>query len=242
MVQLIDLDAAMSHAGTIVVDNLVELDRLAARAKGEILPNLWLRIRPGLAVETHAFRQTGQADSKFGMDPGEARQAVQVCQEQGLSLNGVHFHQGSHFHDPAPIGPALDTILEKGGKGRLVEVLQDIREEIKGGTALSDAFEKYSGVFSQLYVASIRAGERTGDLPQTIRRYLTFLKRVEGFRKKIISAFIYPAILVTVAFFAVSLLLLYVVPTFTKVYADAGSQLPAGRHAGHSPAKALLPG
>lgn len=125
-----------------------------------------------------------------------------------------------------PIIQALDTILEKGGKGRLVEVLQDIREEIKGGTALSDAFEKYSGVFSQLYVASIRAGERTGDLPQTIRRYLTFLKRVEGFRKKIISAFIYPAILVTVAFFAVSLLLLYVVPTFTKVYADAGSQLP----------------
>jgi type IV pilus assembly protein PilC len=125
-----------------------------------------------------------------------------------------------------PIIQALDTILEQGGKGRLVEVLQDIREEIKGGTALSDAFEKHSGVFSQLYVASIRAGERTGDLPQTIKRYLTFLKRVEGFRKKIISAFIYPAILVTVAFFAVSLLLLYVVPTFTKVYADAGSQLP----------------
>jgi type IV pilus assembly protein PilC len=125
-----------------------------------------------------------------------------------------------------PIIQALDTILEKGGKGRLVEVLQDIREEIMGGAALSDAFEKHSGVFSQLYVASIRAGEKTGDLPQTIRRYLTFLKRVEGFRKKIISAFIYPAILVTVAFFAVSLLLIYVVPTFTKVYADAGSQLP----------------
>ena len=125
-----------------------------------------------------------------------------------------------------PIIQSLDTILEKGGKGKLVEILQDIREEIKGGTALSDAFEKHPGVFSHLYVASIRAGERTGDLPQTIRRYLTFLKRVEGFRKKILSAFIYPAILITVAFFAVSLLLLYVVPTFTKVYADAGSQLP----------------
>jgi type IV pilus assembly protein PilC len=125
-----------------------------------------------------------------------------------------------------PIIQALDTILEKEAKGRLVEVLQDIREEIKGGAALSDAFEKHSGVFSHLYVASIRAGERTGDLPQTIKRYLAFLKRVEGFRKKIISAFIYPAILVTVAFFAVTLLLLYVVPTFTKVYADAGTQLP----------------
>jgi type IV pilus assembly protein PilC len=125
-----------------------------------------------------------------------------------------------------PIIQALDTILEKGGKGNLVDILNDIREDIKGGASLSDSFDKYPAVFSHLYVASIRAGERTGDLPQTIRRYLAFLKRVEGFRKKIISAFIYPAILVTVAFAAVTLLILYVVPTFTKIYADAGSQLP----------------
>jgi type IV pilus assembly protein PilC len=125
-----------------------------------------------------------------------------------------------------PIIQALDTILEKGGKGKLVDILNEIREDIKGGASLSDSFDKYPAVFSHLYVASIRAGERTGDLPQTIRRYLAFLKRVEGFRKKIISAFIYPAILVTVAFIAVALLILYVVPTFTKIYADAGSQLP----------------
>jgi type IV pilus assembly protein PilC len=52
------------------------------------------------------------------------------------------------------------------------------------------------------------------------------MKRVEGFKKKVISAFIYPAILITVAAIAVTLLLLYVVPTFTKIFADAGSQLP----------------
>jgi type IV pilus assembly protein PilC len=125
-----------------------------------------------------------------------------------------------------PIIQALDTILEKGGKGKLIEVLRDIREDIKGGASLSDAFERHPRVFSHLYVASIRAGERTGDLPQTIRRYVAFLKRVEGFRKKVVSAFIYPSILITVAFAAVTLLLVYVVPTFSRVYADAGSQLP----------------
>jgi type IV pilus assembly protein PilC len=125
-----------------------------------------------------------------------------------------------------PIIQALDTILEKSGKGKLVEVLHDIREDIKGGAALSDAFEKHPRVFSHLYVASIRAGERTGDLPQTIRRYVAFLKRVEGFRKKVQSAFVYPAILIVVAFAAVTLLLVYVVPTFSRIYADAGSQLP----------------
>jgi len=75
-------------------------------------PDLWLRIRPGVAVDTHAYRQTGQEDSKFGMSLDEATRAVRVCAEQGLALTGLHFHQGSHFHDPAPIGPAIATVLD----------------------------------------------------------------------------------------------------------------------------------
>jgi type IV pilus assembly protein PilC len=125
-----------------------------------------------------------------------------------------------------PIIQALDTILEKGGKGRLVNVLRDVREDIKGGASLSDAFEKFPSVFSHLYVASIRAGEKTGDLPQTLRRYIVFLKKIEGFRKKIVSALIYPSIILALAFLAVTFLILYVVPMFTKIYTDAGSQLP----------------
>ena len=125
-----------------------------------------------------------------------------------------------------PIIQAFDTILERIDKGRLAEVLEIIRDDIKGGSSLSDAFERHPSAFSHLYIASIRAGERTGDLPQTIRRYITFLKKTEGFRKKVLTALFYPAILLTVAFFAITLLLVYVVPTFSQVYADAGSRLP----------------
>ncbi len=125
-----------------------------------------------------------------------------------------------------PIIQSLDTILERIDKGRLAEVLEVIRDDIKGGSSLSEAFERHPSTFSHLYIASIRAGERTGDLPQTIRRYITFLKKTEGFRKKVITALFYPAILMTVAFAAVTLLLVYVVPTFSQVYADAGSTLP----------------
>jgi len=125
-----------------------------------------------------------------------------------------------------PIIQALDTILERIDKGRLAEVLVMIRDDIKGGSSLSEAFERHPSAFSHLYIASIRAGERTGDLPQTIRRYITFLKKTEGFRKKVITALFYPSILLTVAFVAVTLLLVYVVPTFSQVYADAGSKLP----------------
>jgi diaminopimelate decarboxylase len=109
-----DLQAALSGAGTIVVDNLSELRRLAALAKGYPgpIPDLWLRLRPGIAVQTHAYTQTGQDDSKFGLSPTEFIQAVRICQTELLPLTGLHFHQGSHFHDPSPLGPAIETALD----------------------------------------------------------------------------------------------------------------------------------
>jgi type IV pilus assembly protein PilC len=162
------------------------------------------------------------------------KKPFQFLWEKGIARRGVDTKELLTFNQELlvlikaglPIIQALDTILEKSGKGKLTEVLQEVREDIKGGASLSDAFEKHSRVFSHLYIASIRAGEKTGDLPQTLRRFIMFIKRVEGFRKKVISAFIYPAILVTVAFLAVTVLLIYVVPTFTKIFTDAGSQLP----------------
>ncbi len=119
-----DLAAAVSLAGTIVVDNLLELERLAAllaerRGMATPLPHLWLRIRPGLSVATHAYTQTGQEDSKFGMSPAEAARAVQVCRRHGMPLTGLHFHLGSHFRDPGPIAPALEMALD------LVATLRD---------------------------------------------------------------------------------------------------------------------
>jgi diaminopimelate decarboxylase/diaminopimelate epimerase len=110
-----DLAVAVKHAGVIVVDNLVELDRLVAlwQERPAAFPDLWLRIRPGVAVETHhAHTQTGQEVSKFGMSPEEIVGAAHLCRQHDLPLQGLHFHQGSHFHDPEPLGPALGMALD----------------------------------------------------------------------------------------------------------------------------------
>jgi diaminopimelate decarboxylase len=109
-----DLAAAVMHAGTIVVDNLIELYRLAQLQQAARIefPNLWLRVRPGVAVETHSYRQTGQDDSKFGVSSEEAMEAVLFCCQHDLPLVGIHFHQGSHFHDPEPVGPGVDRVLD----------------------------------------------------------------------------------------------------------------------------------
>lgn len=111
-----DLSAAVEQAGTIVVDNLAELQRLvslkASASHGRSFPHLWLRMRPGVAVDTHAYTQTGQEESKFGMGAVEILQALELARRHALQISGIHFHLGSHFHDPDPLGPALETVLD----------------------------------------------------------------------------------------------------------------------------------
>ncbi|MCJ7435908.1 MAG: diaminopimelate decarboxylase [Anaerolineales bacterium] len=125
-----DLKSALQNAGTIVVDNLVELkrihvalrersDRRVSDSIGETLRfaqsdiGLWLRLLPGLAVITHhSHTQTGQHDSKFGMSREEILEAAQICKKEKLPLKGIHFHQGSNFRDPEPLIQAIDLALE----------------------------------------------------------------------------------------------------------------------------------
>jgi diaminopimelate decarboxylase len=114
-----DLEAAAASAGTIVVDNLNELTHLIELSRRRSVPDLWLRLQPGLAVDTHAFTQTGHAGSKFGMAAEELVEAAGLCRANGLPLRGLHFHQGSQFREPAPLGPAIETALDLAEELRL---------------------------------------------------------------------------------------------------------------------------
>ena len=110
-----DLKSALQHAGTIVVDNLTELHRITTLfpTPDSQFPNIWLRLLPGLAVETHhAHTQTGQNDSKFGMTRAEILEAAEYCKQHNLPLNGIHFHQGSNFRDASPLKAAIELGLD----------------------------------------------------------------------------------------------------------------------------------
>ena len=112
---LADLRSAFQNAGTIVVDNLTELNNiqlLITNYQSQV-SNLWLRLLPGVAVTTHhSHTQTGQHDSKFGMTREEILQAMQMSKLANLPINGIHFHQGSNFRDPEPLIPAIDLALD----------------------------------------------------------------------------------------------------------------------------------
>ncbi|MBI5822571.1 MAG: diaminopimelate decarboxylase [Chloroflexi bacterium] len=117
-----DLNSAIQHAGTIVVDNIFELNRvkeLIPNPQSPIsipqppIPNLWLRLLPGVTVATHhTHTQTGQHESKFGMTREEILEAAQFCKDHNLPLNGIHFHQGSNFRDASPLKSAIELGLD----------------------------------------------------------------------------------------------------------------------------------
>jgi len=109
-----DIQSALDNAGTIVVDNLSELERITnlSDRTNSRLPDIWLRLQPGLAVETHGYTQTGQHNSKFGMEGEELMEAVRFCRKHNLPLSGLHFHQGSQFRNPAPLKPAIELALD----------------------------------------------------------------------------------------------------------------------------------
>ena len=107
-----DITAAEKYAGTLVVDNMSEARALSKRRVDRV-PDLWLRLLPGVTVATHhTHTQTGQHGSKFGMTPAEIKAAVDVCRTAGLPLNGLHFHAGSNFRNPAPLVTATDVALD----------------------------------------------------------------------------------------------------------------------------------
>jgi type IV pilus assembly protein PilC len=125
-----------------------------------------------------------------------------------------------------PILQVLETVTERLEAGRLLEVMRQIQADIRGGAVLSEAFGKFPRYFPPLYIASFRAGEQTGELPVTLSRYIVYQQRAEKLKAKIKSASFYPIILTCFVTVVVLFLMLWVVPTFTQIYADSAVQLP----------------
>jgi len=125
-----------------------------------------------------------------------------------------------------PIIQALNAIIKKGANDELTEVLTNIRNDISGGASLSEAFRNYSHIFSNLYIVSLQSGEKSGNIGNAITRYIEYMKKISGIRQKVVTASVYPLILTAVSIFALLFLLIYVVPSFTSTYFEAGTELP----------------
>ncbi len=126
-----------------------------------------------------------------------------------------------------PIIQSFDIMLERQKSPRFRDILTDIRDKVKSGMALSDAFASYGDLFPPIYSTSLRAGERSGDLEGVLRRFLRYQKMIVILRKRVIGALIYPTILVLLSSVMVFIMLTVVIPKFSEFFAGFDAELPA---------------
>src|SRR3990172_505443 len=124
-----------------------------------------------------------------------------------------------------PIDRALYVLSEHSEKKSFRAVIREVYIDIQKGNTLSFAMGKHR-VFPRVYVNMIKAGESGGILETVIKRLVAFLETTISFKEEITSAMVYPILLTTVGGFAVAVLMLYVIPNFSKIFTDMGQALP----------------
>lgn len=125
-----------------------------------------------------------------------------------------------------PILKALDLLADRTATPRLRPILGEVRQRVRDGALLSEALAA-QGSFPPVYVTAITAGERSGNLTGVIDQYIAYLRVSTGFRSRLLTALIYPAVLVVVAFLLVTYVVTYAMPQFGDLYHELGIPLPA---------------
>ncbi len=125
-----------------------------------------------------------------------------------------------------PILKGLDLLAERLTDPRLGPHIKAVRDEVRNGTLLSEAFRQ-RGVFPKIYVTSVMAGEKSGSLVEVLDRFIVYQKLALAVRKKVIGSLVYPCVLIVLVICLVIFLVTYVVPTFATLYNSMEATLPA---------------
>jgi type IV pilus assembly protein PilC len=125
-----------------------------------------------------------------------------------------------------PLAQSLDLLKGQQASPVFCALLNKVHQQVTTGISLSDAFLSLGETFPALYANSLRAGERSGELPAVLERYIQYQQLVEAARRKIVGALTYPAVLVLMSICLVVILLWKVIPKFAEFYLGFGSKLP----------------
>lgn len=121
----------------------------------------------------------------------------------------------------------IETLAEKESNGESRQILLGLQTELRQGRGFSMALAAFPEHFPALLVATVKASEQTGDLEHSIARFIAYELQIDQVRKKVVSASIYPLLLIVIGGLVTLFLLAYVVPRFSSVYQDAGKEMPA---------------
>ncbi len=190
---------ALDAVSTTAVHEMEALDEQDARRQAAARG---LRV---LAVEAARWRRTRRA--KLALVPF-SNELISLL-EAGLTLV-----------------EAIDALTEKERDEAVRSVLEGLRRRLYEGQSLSVAMGEFPSSFSALYVATVRASEKSGAIPEALRRYVAYQEQINLLRKRLINASIYPLVLLATGGLVVLFLVGYVVPRFSGIYEDIGGELP----------------
>jgi len=125
-----------------------------------------------------------------------------------------------------PLVQCLDILAKQSSKPSFGKVIAEVTHEVESGSTLADALGKHKNVFDDLFRNMVAAGEAGGVLDEILMRLATYIEKADALKRKIQSAMVYPVVVLTVALGATAFMLIFIIPTFAKMFTDFGGELP----------------
>jgi general secretion pathway protein F len=193
-------------------------------------------IGPGGAVEAIDFQAPDEATARQQVE-GRGYTVLSVRAKRSLAASwggGAERFPVALFSQELrvlvnaglPLVEAIETLAQKERKEEWRGVMERLAGALREGRSFSAALEQFPQVFSPLFIATVRASEKTSDLAPSLARYVAYAQQLEAIRKRVVNASIYPALLITVGGLVSLFLLLYVVPRFAHIYEERAASLP----------------
>jgi general secretion pathway protein F len=166
-----------------------------------------LKLEPGGDLDTRAARATGKSPGR--QDILSMTSELAVLLRAGL-----------------PLDRALKVLIDMAALPQMHQLLTGMLTAVKGGKALSQAMQPHQQLFGTFYISMVRSGEASGQLSAVLDRLVEYLENAKANRDSVVSALIYPAILLVVSVLSITLMLGFVVPQFQALFEDMGEALP----------------
>jgi len=191
-------------------------------------------LRPGVGVTAMTVEALDEAEATARLQH-EGAQVLSIVAERGswLAARRARFPLLLFTQELIALLDAgltltetLETLAEKESRPESRQLIERLLTTMREGRPFSAALAAQGAAFPPLYAATVRAAENTGDLSPALARYVGYQNQVDTVKKKVLSASIYPMLLICVGTLVIGFLLGYVVPRFATVYADAGRDLP----------------
>lgn len=204
----------------------IETGRLSAASSGAAMKQLQAQgLMPLSLSDADATAAVGVAAGAGGGEPLKAAKAIKgpVNAADVLALTS---ELAIMLRAGLALDNALRVLIDMSHKPSVAQLVQGILDAVKGGTPLSRALAAHGALFGDFYINMVRSGEASGQMSAVLDRLVEHMERQRALRESVISATIYPAILLGVAVLSLVAMLGFVVPQFEKLFTDMGDALP----------------